>query len=90
LTTELVREGLVRDLVRNIQNLRKEVGLDVSDRIHINYSSSDELSAAISQNENYLAGETLAVEITRGNDLPATAAEIKLGDDVLRIAIIRA
>jgi isoleucyl-tRNA synthetase len=90
LTTELIREGLVRDLVRNIQNLRKEVGLDVSDRIRISYSASDELAAAITQNENYLAGETLAVEITRSSDLPATAAEIKLGDDVLRISIAKA
>ena len=89
LTMELVREGQVRDLVRNIQNLRKEVGLDVSDRIHVVYSASDELAAAVSAHDNYLAGETLATEITRSSDVPESTTAVKLGDETIHISIAK-
>ena len=57
-------EGLARDIVRNVQNLRKETGLDIADRITLGLvTKSDALAAAINQCRDYVANETLAVEI---------------------------
>lgn len=90
LSTELIREGLVRDLVRHIQNLRKEIGLEVTDRILVAYSAGDHLAAAVEAHGNYLAGETLALEIKRESKLPADAHEVKLGQDPILISIRKA
>jgi isoleucyl-tRNA synthetase len=60
LTPELVREGLVRDLVRGVQNLRKERGLAVTDRIELEISGSEELRRAVEAFQERLTGETLA------------------------------
>ena len=62
LTEALKQEGLVRDLVRNIQSLRKESGLDVSDRIKLCISGADEIKASVDSNEEYMKNETLTVE----------------------------
>ncbi|MBN2353890.1 MAG: isoleucine--tRNA ligase [Spirochaetales bacterium] len=61
LTPELVQEGLVRDLVRGIQNLRKEKNLDVVDRIVLALSGSEAMKAAIERFEALIREETLAV-----------------------------
>jgi isoleucyl-tRNA synthetase len=60
LTPELVAEGLVRDLVRGVQSLRKERGLAVTDRIRLELSGSEELRRAIEAFQERLTGETLA------------------------------
>jgi len=89
LDTELIREGLVRDLVRQIQNLRKEVGLDVSDRIRIAYAASDEMAAAVSAHAPYLGEETLALEITRRESVE-NGKKIKLGDLSIVLSLSKA
>ncbi len=61
ITPELLAEGLVKDLVRLIQDQRKELQLDFVDRIRIGISSSNEvLLSAVLQHQEYLCGETLA------------------------------
>jgi isoleucyl-tRNA synthetase len=60
LTPELVQEGLVRDLVRGVQNLRKERGLAVTDRIELELAGSEELRGAVAAFQERLTGETLA------------------------------
>lgn len=90
LDTALIQEGLVRDLVRNIQNLRKELGFDVADRIRIKYAASEELAAAIGAYGDYLAGETLAVELSPTNVLAPAAHTIKLGKESVEVAISKA
>ena len=89
LDTELIREGLVRDLVRHIQNLRKEIGLDVADRIRIAYFASDEMAAAVSAHYDYLAGETLALEITRSDSMIDSSHTVKLGGESIQLAITK-
>jgi isoleucyl-tRNA synthetase len=61
LTEELVREGLVRDLVRGIQNLRKERGLAVTDRIALFLHGSEDVRRAVEAFQDHLTAETLAV-----------------------------
>jgi isoleucyl-tRNA synthetase len=60
LTPELVQEGLIRDLVRGIQSLRKEKNLNVVDRIGLTLSGSDAVKAAVERFEALLKEETLA------------------------------
>lgn len=60
LTDDLIQEGLVRDLVRHIQNLRKECGFNVDDRITIEYHTDSKLAEAILKHADYIRQETLA------------------------------
>ena len=61
LPPELVAEGIARELVSHVQALRKEAGLDVSDRIRLAVATDSEAAAAIAANAAFVKGETLAV-----------------------------
>jgi isoleucyl-tRNA synthetase len=67
LTDELVLEGVARDLVRHLQNVRKELGLDVSDRIRVRYAASGKAQEALARHRDWIAGEILAVELASGD-----------------------
>jgi len=60
ITEELRQEGLVRDIIRSVQNLRKETGLDVSDRIRLYLQGEEEVREAVSAFQDYLTSETLS------------------------------
>ncbi|GHV87551.1 hypothetical protein AGMMS50255_8470 [Spirochaetia bacterium] len=66
ITEELSREGDVRDLVRGVQNLRKEMDLAVTDRIRVYLSGSDKLKTAWESFAPFVASETLAQEVKWG------------------------
>jgi len=92
ITTSLRQEGLARDVVRNVQNLRKEVNLNIEDRIVLSLrSESKEMVAAIDAFRDYIGRETLAVELTAG-DLPDPAGrvEVKIDGAALAIALRKA
>lgn len=59
LNEELVYEGIARELVNRIQNLRKDSGLEVTDRINIELQESDKISNAVQNNIDYIKTETL-------------------------------
>jgi len=59
LNEELINEGIARELVNRIQNLRKDSGLEVTDRIVINLQDGNHLSKAIHDNLDYIKTETL-------------------------------
>ena len=61
ISDDLKREGYARDLVRGIQNSRKESGLEITDRIKLSVSGDEELKAAFEQFKDFVAGETLSV-----------------------------
>jgi isoleucyl-tRNA synthetase len=63
LTPELIQEGLAREFVRRVQDLRKQAELDISDRIAVYYQASFKLAAAIKSFQDYICTETLAVEL---------------------------
>ncbi len=63
ITPELEREGLAREIVSRIQNLRKETGLEVSDRIRLYYQVPASCAAVFAEFSDYLKSEVLAVEI---------------------------
>ncbi len=66
LTTSLILEGWAREVVSKLQNLRKESGFSVTDRIIIHYSAPAEVSAAILAQSAYICAETLALSIQPG------------------------
>ena len=68
LTPELVNEGLAREFVNRVQNMRKDAGLSVTDRIRIYFESSAKVGAAISRMSDYIKSETLAVQVQTGRD----------------------
>ena len=68
LTEELIREGQARELVRKIQNLRKDLDFDVDDRIEVYYKAEKELLKAISDFADYVKTETLSVKLS--DDMP--------------------
>jgi isoleucyl-tRNA synthetase len=66
LTPELVAEGLARDVIRRVQNLRKEAGLNLDDRIVTTYQAEGELAEAIETWRELITSETLSVELCAG------------------------
>lgn len=94
LTPELKNEGLARDIVRNVQNLRKKVGLDIEDRIRLSLvTGSAALTSAVDQCREYIAGETLAVDIVAeplDNTLQETAVNIDGPDHAVNIGLSKA
>ncbi len=83
ITEELRLEGYARDLVRGVQNLRKERGLNVTDRIKLSVGADKdkdgELKKAFEMFSDYIASETLASE-ERWNDCISGAALIETGE----------
>jgi isoleucyl-tRNA synthetase len=85
LTESLIQEGLVRDLIRAVQNLRKERGFEVTDRIVLSVSGDDEIVAATRTFEDYLSGETLAARLEW--ETAAEAVVLEIGDHPVRVSI---
>ena len=69
ISEELKQEGLVRDLIRQVQNLRKDSGLKVEDRIVIEINGSTELNNAVESHESYFMNEVLGVKLEMGNSI---------------------
>ena len=67
LTPDLVLEGLAREFVRRVQDLRKSAGLEIADRIRVRYRASQRLSEAVEAFRDYIMNETLALELIPGD-----------------------
>ncbi len=66
LDEELVAEGVARELVNRIQRLRKDAGLEITDRIELAIGGSDEIRSAADRHQDFIGGETLALAVTIG------------------------
>lgn len=87
ITPELKREGLVREVVRNVQNARKAAGLNVDDRIELSLNTDDkELEKAIAEYSGEIKAETLAVEVKESLKDSHTST-VKVEGSSLTIAI---
>ena len=90
LDDELVAAGGVNDLLRLVQQARKEAGLHVSDRINLTLEVSDELWAAVQVRVEVVKAETLALSVLRGEagaDRPGVVAGIVGGGTRARVAV---
>jgi isoleucyl-tRNA synthetase len=89
ITDELREEGLARDLVNRIQNMRKDMGLDVQDKIQLGFGDTDELvKAAINRFSDYICVETqansyeISESLTDGTDLEIDHHKLKIKIEV--------
>ena len=73
---ELELEGAARDLVRAVQQARRDAGLEVSDRISLEVSGGELVDRAVRSHRDLVAGETLAVELSVSPDLDALDAGV--------------
>ena len=67
ITEALLHEGLAREFVNRVQNLRKEAGYEVTDRIRLSVQATDVMATALSHMKDYIQNETLAVELIIGD-----------------------
>jgi isoleucyl-tRNA synthetase len=87
-TDELRREGIARDFVNRVQNLRKDQGFDVTDKIRIELEPTDALLAdAIETNSDYIRQEVQAVSLDLVPDLNGNATEIDMDEFRLRVIV---
>ncbi len=90
-TPELEREGLARDLVRLIQQARKDAKLDISDRIRLRVGGDPALADAVRVHREYIATQTLATEIELAPAEPGMfTAEGEVGEGKATVALARA
>jgi isoleucyl-tRNA synthetase len=90
ITEELKKEGLARDIVRRVQNQRKEAGFDIADRIETYYEAGTRLTEVFVTHGDYIASETLSVSIQK-SESPAEAyvADYNIDGESLRVGLIR-
>jgi isoleucyl-tRNA synthetase len=86
LTEELIKEGIARELVNRIQNLRKDSGFEVTDKIKVHLQPSDGLEKAVAANENYIKSETLTETLVFVDNLD-TGTEIEFDHIKTKILI---
>ena len=88
ITPELRNEGIARELVNRIQNLRKDSGFEVTDRIDVKIQKEVHLEAAVKQNMKYIKQETLTNELQFEDEI-SNGIEIAFDDIASRMTIIK-
>lgn len=91
LTPALMQEGLAREFVRRVQDLRKQADLDIADRIRIVYRATPQLAEALQVFSDYIQGETLATEMKSGTVPESMAnASADFGDEQVTVGLEKA
>ncbi len=86
ITEELRKEGIARELVNRIQNIRKDSGFEVTDRIKVYLKENDMLEQAVTSNEGYIKSETLTDELIFNKEIE-NGTEIEF-DDIKTLVLI--
>ncbi len=84
LTSDLINEGIAREIVSKVQNLRKTSGFDISDRIDMIYSGSKEIVDAVNQFKEYIMDEVLALTLEESDK---AKEELKINDYDMKVSI---
>jgi isoleucyl-tRNA synthetase len=88
ISPELKEEGIARELVNRIQNIRKDAGFEVTDKIHVYLQSNTALEKAVKANENYIKSETLTESLVF-ETIIQNGFEIEFDDIKTRILITK-
>lgn len=87
ITPTLKKEGIAREVVRFVQNARKQAGLQVDDRIELSLTTGDTAIAdAIEQNQDYICAETLCINVV-DSVIDGYSDEARIGDATVQIAL---
>ena len=90
ITDELRHEGIAREFVNRIQNLRKESGFDVTDKIRVEIRKNDSINKAVTKHREYISSQTLAIAIELVDHLNEDSKEIEIDENIhTRIKIVR-
>ncbi len=88
ITDDLKREGVARDIVRSIQEMRKEANYEVNDRIYVLILADGEFKKAVTQFADYIKRETLADELQQSGNMEADLEKtFSLSGSSFRIAV---
>ncbi len=91
LTPELIREGMARDFVRQVQQLRKDADLEIEDRIRVSHQADDaDVKQALVDHREYIASETQADAIEAGTAAPDSIRPVSIGTAKVLIWIAKA
>ncbi len=88
-TDELKQEGIARELVNRIQNMRKSGGLEITDKICVTIEKNDETDKAVEVYGEYIAKQVLANSIAVAENMPENATDIDFDGFILKIAITK-
>ena len=88
-TEELKQEGIARELVNRIQNMRKSGGLEITDKICVTIEKCEETDKAVEVYGEYIAKQVLANNIVVAESMPENATDIDFDGFVLKIAITK-
>jgi len=88
-TDDLLREGIARELVNRIQNIRKSNGYEIVDKIIVEIESRDEINAAVKEYANYIASQTLANSVVLVPTL-SDAVELEFDEYNVKVSVIKA
>jgi len=89
ITEILLREGMVRDLVRYVQNMRKEAGYQVEDHIRLGYHTEGTLQEALAKHKDYFMNEILADEVSSNNIVGDYTQTFTINDNTIKVTIER-
>ena len=84
LDEDLINEGLAREIVSKVQNLRKTSDFDISDRIDMKYNGPKEIKDAINEFKSYIMDEVLALTLTEDEN---ATEELKINDYTMKVSI---
>ncbi len=88
LTDELIREGYAQDIKRLVQERRKELECQYTDRIRVGVvTDDDEIWQAVAENMNFLCNETLAEEILRESLAGVDAVDVKIAGKTVQLSV---
>ncbi|MDZ8119805.1 isoleucine--tRNA ligase [Pontiella agarivorans] len=90
LNDDLIAEGLAREFVNKVQNLRKEMDLEITQRIHVAFSSDEEVAEAVAGHRAYIAGETLALSCEIAENGVENGTELDLNGHACAVSITTA
>ncbi|MGB8489430.1 MAG: isoleucine--tRNA ligase [Bacteroidales bacterium] len=89
-TDELRFEGIAREFVNRIQNIRKESGFDVTDKITVLIEDHDLISEAVKRHASYIRSQTLATRVEVVKDVPGSnVREVDIDDVTVKISVTR-
>ncbi|MDE7134012.1 MAG: class I tRNA ligase family protein, partial [Rikenellaceae bacterium] len=88
-TEELRAEGIAREAVNRIQNIRKESGFEVTDKIRVVFESNADLDDAIKAYASYIGSQTLAVEVAVAASALEGAKEVTINDVDVKVAVTK-
>ena len=93
ISDDLKKEGVARELINRIQNLRKDSGFEVTDKIGVEIfaegAAAEEIRASLAVHKDYIAAQTLAMSISMADSVPDGAADVEWDEGSVKVKIAR-